>query len=362
MVVFPSSTDSSQSVVNGTTLSTTTAGLLSVFTIRAKDAYANSKTAWDNSFMAFVSLGNKIKKTHAAISANVEPGSFRVSYTVTRAGTSSISIASAATGGIAATYYTSFNSSGFEQSAAVAGVESVMDISWNGSALAYLPKYVGTVRWRGLIRPTATTPYTFVTLQDVKNASIPSDRVQLWLDGQLLLDQWTSLDFTPAAVSVSFPMAYEFYELEMLYQSQAFTRLRLPVIRLAGNAPSAIPSSNLFISQPVADSPYSIQVLPALTDLASSVLAGSYLTLSTAGAAASFSLISLDRFGNRRNTSGDTYLLHAVSSAYAQVLDSSSVYVGNGIYSFSYVATLQDSYQVQVVVMICQPENFKLFF
>jgi hypothetical protein len=352
VVVFPNVADGRQSVVNGSTISLTTAGVLSVFTIRAKDEYANSKTLWDSTFTVFVSQGNQLKESHGVISANVEPGAYRVSYTITRAGSSSISIALAATGGIAATYYKSYSSSGYEQSDTLTRVESTMDISWNGSAINYLPNSSGTVRWQGLIRPTSTTPYTFITMQDLKNASFPVDRVQLWLDGQLLLDQWTSLDFAPASVAVSFPMAYEFYEVEMRYQSQAFSRLRLTAARAGGSLPTTIPSSNLFFSKVVADSPYAIQVVPAYSDLASSILAGSFLTVSTAGVLAQFSIFSRDRFGNQRNASGDTFLFHAVSSNTAEVLDSASEYIGNGIYRISYVAKVQDTYQIQVI-MIC---------
>ena len=352
VVVTPSVENASQSVVNGTSISIATAGVLSVFTIRAKDAYSNSKTLWDSTFTVFVSQGNQLKETHAAISANVVPGTYRASYIVTQAGPATISVALAATGGIAATYYASTNSSTYGQYAVATSTEPVMDISWNGSALSYLPNFFGTVRWQGLIRPTATTPYTFMILQDIRNTTFPSDRVQLWLDGQLLVDQWTSLGEVPTAVSVAFPMVYEFYEVEMLYQSQSFGRLRLPATRGGGQTPSTIPSSNLFTGQPVANSPYTVNVFPALTDLDYSNLAGVYLTLSTAGAPAQFSVISRDSFGNLRNASGDVFLFHAVSSTSAEVLDSSSQYIGNSIYTLSYVATLQDSYQIQVTPKI----------
>jgi hypothetical protein len=353
VIVKPAQINAMQSLMNGTTLSVSTAGLLSVFIIRARDKFSNPKTLWDSSFSAFVSRGDQNKKVHAAISANVEPGTFRVSYTTTQAGASSLIVIWAATGGIAATYYTSSNSTGFEQAAQLSKTEPIMDISWNGTAKSYFPDRQGTVRWRGLIRPTVATPYTFTTLQDSSNSTNPDDRVQLWLDGQLLLDQWTSLDQSPVSVSVSFPVAYEFYEVEMLYQSKTFNRLRLPVSR--GSVQVAIPSSNLFLGQLVADSPYPIQVHPALTDLTSSDLQGSFLTLSTAGVLAKFSILCRDRFGNRRYEAGDEFLLHGVSSASTQILDSSSVHVGDGVYTISYVATLQDSYQIQV----CTVKLFK---
>jgi hypothetical protein len=346
VTVKPAQVNEMQSMVNGTTLSVSTAGLLSVFTIRARDAFSNPKTLWDSSFSAFVSRGDQNKKVHAAISANVEPGTFRVSYTTTQAGPSSLLVLWAATGGIAATYYRSSNSTGFETAAYITKTESMMDISWNGTARSYFPERQGTVRWKGLIRPTVATPYTFTTLQDSSNTTNPIDRVQLWLDGQLLLDQWTSLDQTPLSISVSFPVAYEFYEIEMLYQSKSFNRLRLPASR--GSVQATIPSSSLFLGNLVADSPYPIQVHPALTDLTTSDLQGSFLTLSTAGVLARFSILSRDRFGNRRYELGDEFLLHGVSSSAEQVLDSTSVYVGKGVYAMSYVATLQDTYEIQV--------------
>jgi hypothetical protein len=355
VTVKPAQVNAMQSLVNGTTISVSTAGLLSVFTIRARDFFSNPKTLWDSSFSAFVARGDQNKKVHAAVSANVEPGTFRVSYTTTQAGASSLLVLWAATGGIAATYYRSSNSTGFEKAAQITKIESIMDISWNGTAKSYFPDRLGTVRWKGLIRPTVATPYTFTTLQDPSNSTDPVDRVQLWLDGQLLLDQWTSLDQTPLSVSVAFPVAYEFYEVEMLYQTKSFNRLRLPASR--GSVQAAIPSSSLFLGQQVADSPYPIQVRPALTDLTSSDLQGSFLTLSTAGVLAQFSVLSRDRFGNRRYEPGDEFLLHGVSSASAQILDSSSVHVGNGVYTLSYVATLQDAYEIQVLFFLDHSKN-----
>ena len=47
------------------------------------------------------------------------------------------------------------------------------------------------VRWAGLVRASLASTYTFHTLLSGERTN--HERVKLWVDGQLLIDQWTSL-------------------------------------------------------------------------------------------------------------------------------------------------------------------------
>ena len=50
-----------------------------------------------------------------------------------------------------------------------------------------------TVRWAGLFRPKFADVYTFQTRTLNLDSSVePTERMKLWLDNQLIIDQWVS--------------------------------------------------------------------------------------------------------------------------------------------------------------------------
>ena len=63
-------------------------------------------------------------------------------------------------------------------------VDSAVDFDWGtASPLAGLGPSSFSVRWSGMVTPTHSEKYVFYTQSD--------DGVRLWVDGNLLVDNWT---------------------------------------------------------------------------------------------------------------------------------------------------------------------------
>jgi hypothetical protein len=63
-------------------------------------------------------------------------------------------------------------------------VDPTINFNWGSGAPAYgMGADTFSVRWTGKIRPTTTETYTFATTSD--------DGVRLWVNGKLVIDDWT---------------------------------------------------------------------------------------------------------------------------------------------------------------------------
>jgi hypothetical protein len=75
------------------------------------------------------------------------------------------------------------------------------------------------VRWAGFIRPTGTDEYTFSTIDPAVLANDnKNDRVRLWIDSKLIIDQWVSLASLMPSATTSIPVVNDYYELNMHYK------------------------------------------------------------------------------------------------------------------------------------------------
>jgi hypothetical protein len=74
------------------------------------------------------------------------------------------------------------------------------------------------VRWAGFIRPTGTDEYTFNTIDAAGLAADKNDRVRLWIDSKLIIDQWVSLASLTPSATTSIPAVNDYYELNMHYK------------------------------------------------------------------------------------------------------------------------------------------------
>ncbi len=76
-----------------------------------------------------------------------------------------------------------------------------------------------TVRWQGFIMPDHTDTYTLRLESD--------DGARLWIDDELLIDNWEGTDFSEASVSVAM-QAYFFHKIQVEYkEEQLRARVRL---------------------------------------------------------------------------------------------------------------------------------------
>jgi hypothetical protein len=74
-------------------------------------------------------------------------------------------------------------------------IDSRIDFGWmDGSPNSAIPADHFSVRWSGQIRPPITGKYTIITKSD--------DGIRLWLDGQLVIDNWSQHSTTQNAIIV----------------------------------------------------------------------------------------------------------------------------------------------------------------
>ena len=356
------------SSAQGSGLSFATAGLSAHFTVVARDEYYNLRNDWRDQVVSFSNNLEPASPTdsrsdhgiswHGSVSASVVPGTYHVSYMVTRAGLTRVAASLVATGGLMATYYDAMMTAGFESQPVMARMVQQASEGSAGGAVArggplraHSVTGAGyTVRWAGLFRPQFADLYTFQTRSlNVSMDSQPTERMKLWVDNQLIIDQWVSLSYLDASPTGThaFPAAYDYYELQMLYQSQKMDRLTVELLAAPQDQPlQPLPSSNLLSAMHVTGSPSSLTALPAPTDLDVSDVYGTFLTLSTAGVRSTFTIVSRDRFGNLRGEGGDEYLVQASDgtvSVFGELRD-----LGTGAYLVEYLAQFVGSYQVKV--------------
>ncbi|MDZ4401118.1 Ig-like domain-containing protein [Prosthecobacter sp.] len=110
------------------------------------------------------------------------------------------------TSGLTADYYTGKN---FGQ-LVLSRVDPNIDFTWSATPAAGVPADGFSVRWQGSIVPTSSGVFDFVTRSD--------DGVRLWLNGALVIDNWTdhgeTWDYATLTLTAGVPVTVkmEFYE------------------------------------------------------------------------------------------------------------------------------------------------------
>jgi hypothetical protein len=383
LYVNPNLVNVAESSADGHGLSFLTAGTAAHFLVIERDDYANLRNDWRNTLVSFAhnlepsgsgaidppgDLGKYGSLWHGSVSANVVPGTYHVAYSVTRAGLTRISASLVATGGLHATYYDSTATNGFENVPVMSRTTQQVSEGTAGGAeerggptRAHSVTGSGfTVRWSGLFRPQFAAVYTFQTRTlNMSATSGNTERMRLWVDNQLIIDQWVSLstgDASPVGVH-AFPAAFDYYQLELLYQSHSMRQLTVELLGSPDMPLQSLPSSNLLSAMPVGG-PWTIRAQPSGTDLDSSDVYGGMLTLSTAGVASSFIIVARDTFGNQRAEGGDALSMQASDSRvsiFGEVLD-----LGSGSYRVQYLPEVAGSYELKVY-MGSNSKRFTLF-
>ena len=176
--------------------------------------------------------------------------------------------------GLAAEY---FNSPSFSGSP-VSRVDGTVDFSWGtGSPTASIGSDDFSVRWTGELQPRYSETYTLSTVTD--------DGVRLWVDGQLVINNWSEHASTEDSASLTlqagrrYPVKLEFFEkgglatARLLWSSQSQAKQAVPQTQLypAATAPPPPPPGNtppsVSLTSPADGSSY---VAPASVSLAAS--------------------------------------------------------------------------------------------
>ncbi|OYW76560.1 MAG: hypothetical protein B7Z37_08170 [Verrucomicrobia bacterium 12-59-8] len=128
-------------------------------------------------------------------------------------------------------------------------LESTLDHTWeNGSPDPRIPADGFSVRWHGYLTPRYTQTYTLISVSD--------DGVRLWVNGQLVVDDWNdhgaSWDNGVVTLQAGVPVSIvmEYYEnggdatARLLWESPDQTREVIPQSQWLVNAPPSAPSSS----------------------------------------------------------------------------------------------------------------------
>ena len=402
--VSPSSSCAAASLASGSGLSSATAGHSATFVLQARDEYLNARTRWEDTFVVKASQTDHLGRAKAGVvGANVVKGRYNVAYLVTRAGAMNVYASLAVAGGVMATYYDSVSATYYSEAlgntyggyslpaksevsenvyannvwiteggggCACSGAGISSGTAATGGVCAcrrtsLVQDNVFAARWSGLIRPSSAAEYTFHTVQQTGSAAGDSgeQRVKLWLDNVLVIDQWTSLDSASPTATYAFPAANDYYEVSMEYMSLSAAATLTDYMANANYLPTAylaiqqslllsaatvvVGSSSLAQSAAVAGSPYAVSAMADVTDFASSSVVGDALTVATAGVQSEFTITSSDRHGNLRSEGGDQSLV-PVSSVAGSGFEGEGTDAADGTYTVQYTPSVQGTYDVKV--------------
>ena len=138
--------------------------------------------------------------------------------------------------GLRAEYFADQNLTG---TPAFIRTDSTVNFTWgSGSPGAPLTGGLFSVRWRGMVEAAHSQTYTFYT-----NAS---DGVRLWVNGQLIINNWTNHSVTENSGSIAL-VAGKKYNIVMLYYKNSGGNATAQLSWSSSSTPKAIiPSNRLF--------------------------------------------------------------------------------------------------------------------
>jgi hypothetical protein len=113
------------------------------------------------------------------------------------------------------------------------------------------------IRYSGMYKPTATQMY-FVWDLD----GLLEDRVRLWVDDKLIIDQWISLASSTPSSSYLFDSSTGIYDFHAeLYRRAAFASNQ-PKLKhgTTSSVTSVIPTDNMYTQEKISGSPYAVTV------------------------------------------------------------------------------------------------------
>eukprot|EP00961_Rhodomonas_salina_P050232 674693-Rhodomonas_salina.1 len=307
--VLSAETCSATSSARGSGLSLSTVGKMASFTISSRDQFSNPSVDLDTHFVTrlYPSSDSSARPVFLQSSADFA-AEVPTAYSFTQAGSFSLFVKLAREGGLAATY---FSTTSLDSAFATESEIFLSGLNWTGTAGSSLPIYdnaTGSVqygaRWAGLIdvKASDSTIFTFST-----TLTSDTERVKLWVDNQLLVNQWSSLQGLQKSGTVSFVTGTGFYEIEIEYHDIQTTRTNVRGVSLFWNtdgdadgsnaiAFGIIPVSRLLSAQVILSSDF-ISEATAATGSKSTVI-GDGLTLLTAGVTSLVTVTLRDEFEN----------------------------------------------------------------
>jgi hypothetical protein len=139
-----------------------------------------------------------------------------------------------AVNGLTATYFDNRDFTG----ASVSRIDSTVNYNWgSGSPATGIGTDTFSARWTGKLKPRYSQTYTFYTTSD--------DGVRLWINGQLIIDQWN--DHGPTVHSGTITLqANQLYDIRLEYYENGGGAVMKLEWQSASQAREVVPYSQLF--------------------------------------------------------------------------------------------------------------------
>jgi hypothetical protein len=280
---------SSTSIVLGAGLTLATAGVESRFAIILRDRFNNSADSYACALQMVRDVSKGGINESNAVPLLAQTGSCKIQWLSTSSGIYSLHVGYMKEGALSSTYY-----SGHSFTVPILSLPSVgINISGTNST-TFSPVYPNRsfgVRWMGFIKPTVPA-YSFVTA-----LASSQDRIRVWIDNSLLVDQWSSLAGTEAFATVSFGLPAMYHGITVEYKRNASGT--------DWGATLEWRQSSTLLAVPISYQAFTHIALPFAATVLSDQIAGpsseargSALTIMTAGSAASFLVLGRDQYGN----------------------------------------------------------------
>ena len=348
LLVTPNSLCIARCTASGNALTLSTAGGLATFSIEGKDQFDNGINIQGLSVIVFADIfvsPTKSPFTHSYESLHtLGPNNFPHFTSVTRSGQHTLFLGSILRGGLSATYFSFIHDTVIPYKSTIA--DTVLSFEFEGGfhssdseQVFQSSDYQFITRWEGFIYPSSTALYTFSTFLPCLD-----DRIILWVNDILILEQWSSLSTSAPYnsvrlnenVSASFKVvlryrtAKEKYALYLQTNETARSTIR--------------PSTFGYLSQ-FRGSPFTHNVVPSVTCASMTKASGVGLTMVTVGSVATFMIQAYDEYQNMKSIGGDLFVSECRSIRTGMVSHGILSDFRNGSYLMSVPAfTLVDSY------------------
>lgn len=308
---------------------------------------------------------------------------YTASFTGTQKGRYTVVTSLVNSGGLEATYYDANpvvepgTAANYDLTTGTGRTTRVdMTVDWSGvpggtvRPSATLVDADWSVRWVGFVRPSRASQYTFhVHLGADHATAAKGERVKLWVDNSIIIQQWTSLSASRPSGTMGFSKGNGYYDISMLYRCVdgatngcGYSLLwentatgvarddtqkgKIPSTRLfqrydvpnTGLTCSGTPCINKDTSGPTKHT--TMQIMPSVTCASQSTANGDQLSLRTAGVAASFTIQAKDAYENTREDTSASFTVDLFGSGGSPIYNGgvSGATASSGNYIASYTA------------------------
>jgi chitodextrinase len=143
------------------------------------------------------------------------------------------SVMTSGSAGLTASYFSNATLANYP---ALVKLDNLVNNTWSGAPISPIPADNFSVRWTGKVKPVLTGTHTFYTDSD--------DGVRLWVNGQLLINNWTDHGVTTNQATISLT-AGTWYDIKMEYYDRTNSATAKLSWSYTGLVKTIIPSSAL---------------------------------------------------------------------------------------------------------------------